>query len=159
MIGLGHRFFQLQFGKLLTNEQLYLKFTNYLDGIGKGGALLLNQMEEVHDFFDSGVRSQRSNLRMIYYIVHVQLAVWLLLMFNKDVDQFYNVMGFLSVLIQYGVCWLAVFNERQDKFVILLQKWTNQLYQRMLVLDHIVREIGRFDEIDGQLDGDRQIDG
>ena len=152
MIGLGHRFFQLQFGKLLTNEQLYLKFTNYLDGIGKGGALLLNQMEEVHDFFDSGVRSQRSNLRLIYYIVHVQLAIWLLLMFNKDVDQFYNIMGFLSVLIQYGVCWLAVFNERQDKFVILLQKWTNQLYQRMLVLDHIVPEIGRFDEIDGQLD-------
>ncbi|SVA85507.1 uncharacterized protein METZ01_LOCUS138361, partial [marine metagenome] len=35
MIGLGHRFFQLQFGKLLTNEQLYLQFTNYLDGIGK----------------------------------------------------------------------------------------------------------------------------
>ena len=152
MIGLGHRFFQLQFGKLLTNEQLYLQFTRYLDGIGKGGVLLLNQMEEVHEFFDSGVRSQQSNLRLIYYIVHAQFAVWFLLMFTKDVDQFYNIMGFLSVLIQYVVCWLAVFNERQDKFMILLQKWTNQLYQRMLVLDHMVPEIGRFDEIGGQLD-------
>ena len=89
MIGLGHRFFQLQFGKLLTNEQLYLQFTNYLDGIGKGGALLLNQMDEVHDFFDSGVRSQGSNLRLIYFIVHIQFAVWFLLIFTKDVDQFY----------------------------------------------------------------------
>ena len=96
MPGLGQRFFQLQFGKHHNYEQLYSQFTNYLKDMEKGGASLLNQMDDVHNFIDSGVRSQRSHLRWSYIVIHVQVAVWFLLFISNEVNQY-----LYSLLILY----------------------------------------------------------
>ena len=152
MPGLGQRFFQLQFGKHHNYEQLYSQFTNYLKDMEKGGASLLNQMDDVHNFIDSGVRSQRSHLRWSYIVIHVQVAVWFLLFISNEVNQLYYITALIAVLVQYGICWLAVFNDRQDKFVMLIQEWSNHLHQRMIILHQIIPEIGVDDGLDEQFD-------
>ena len=152
MPGLHQRFVRLQFGKTYTDEELYVQFKHYLQEIEDEGASVLNQMEYLHSFIDSGVRSQRSNLNWIYIMIHVQAALWLLLFIRNNADLVYHIMALLVVFVQYGICWLAVFSDRQGKFMMVIQQWLNQLDQEIIVLNHVTPDIGRLEEIDEWFD-------
>ena len=98
------RFIPLQFGKVYASGDLFSSFQDSLEKINHDGMMVLNEISFFQDFINDGVRSQKSNHQIIYFLVHVQIAFFLLYSFSGKL----NVILFLFIILSVSYTHLTL---------------------------------------------------
>ena len=139
-INIIQRFIPLQFGKIYESGDLFSSFQDSLEKINHDGMMVLNDISFFQDFINDGVRSQKSKHQIIYVLVHVQLALFLL----YSISGISNVILFLfiifSIMGQYILCWTMIHVDKQNQFVHQILEWSTKLSDDLDLMNYLVLE-------------------
>ena len=137
-INIIQRFIPLQFGKIYGDGDLFSSFQDSLEKINHDGMMVLNDISFFQDFINDGVRSQKSKHQIIYVLVHVQLALFLLYSISGISNVILLLFIILSIMGQYILCWTMIHVDKQNQFVHQILEWSTKLSDELdLSLIHI----------------------
>ena len=134
------RFIPLQFGKIYGNGALFSSFQDSLEKINHDGMMVLNDISFFQDFINDGVRSQKSKHQIIYVLVHIQLALFLLYSISGISNVILFLFIILSIMGQYILCWTMIHVDKQNQFVHQILEWSTKLSDDLELMNYLVLE-------------------
>ena len=139
-INIIQRFIPLQFGKVYGSGDLFSSFQDSLEKINHDGMMVLNDISFFQDFINDGVRSQKSKHQIIYALVHVQLALFLLYSISGISNVILFLFIILSIMGQYILCWTIIHVDKQNQFVHQILEWSTKLSDDLDLMNYLVLE-------------------
>ena len=139
-INIIQRFIPLQFGKIYGNGALFSSFQDSLEKINHDGMMILNDISFFQDFINDGVRSQKSKHQIIYILVHVQIAPFLLYLFSGKLNVILFLFIILSIMVQYILCWTMIHVDKQNQFIHQILEWSTKLSDDLDLMNYLVLE-------------------
>ena len=139
-INIIKRFIPLQFGKIYGSGDLFSSFQDSLEKINHDGMMVLNDISFFQDFINDGVRSQKSKHQIIYALVHVQLALFLLYSISGISNVILFLFIILSIMGQYILCWTMIHVDKQNQFVHQILEWSTKLSDDLDLMNYLVLE-------------------
>ena len=139
-INIIQRFIPLQFGKIYGSGDLFSSFQDSLEKINHDGMMVLNDFSFFQDFINDGVWSQKSKHQIIYFLVHVQLALFLLYSISGISNVILLLFIILSIMGQYILCWTMIHVDKQNQFVHQILEWSTKLSDDLDLMNYLVLE-------------------
>jgi len=139
-INIIQRFIPLQFGKIYGNGDLFSSFQDSLEKINHDGMMVLNDISFFQDFINDGVRSEKSKHQIIYVLVHIQLALFLLYSISGISNVILFLFIILSIMGQYILCWTMIHVDKQNQFVHQILEWSTKLSDDLDLMNYLVLE-------------------
>ena len=117
----------MQFGEIYKESDLLEGFKDCLEKINTDGMMVLNDFSLFQAYFNDGIRSQRSNYNFIYIFIHLQLAGFVLYFVSASTNIFGNLVIIFLLLGQYGLCWILIHLDKQNRFIYQILGWTSKM--------------------------------
>ena len=135
------RFFSIQFGRSLNEDDLYLVFKNCLEKIHQDDIMILNNPSYFYDYIDCGIRSQKSWYSSLYILIYLQiiaLTVFSIIKFSV----IHLVIFLCMILLQYIFCWIAISIDRQYQFIDRVMNWSLDLSYDLDLVNYLMVDSG-----------------
>ena len=139
-ISIIQRFNPLQFVKVYGSGDLFSSFQDSLEKINHDGMMVLNDISFFQDFINDGVRAQKSKHQIIYALVHVQLALFLLYSISGISNVILFLFIILSIMGQYILCWTIIHVDKQNQFVHQILEWSTKLSDDLDMMNYLILE-------------------
>ena len=141
-INIVQRFIPLQFGEIYKDSDLLEGFKDCLEKINTDGMMVLNDFSLFQAYFNDGIRSQRSNYNFIYIFIHLQLAGFVLYFISASTNIFGNLVIIFLLLGQYGLCWILIHLDKQNRFIYQILGWTSKMSNDLNQVNDLVIGFG-----------------
>ena len=135
------RFFSIQFGRSLNEDDLYLVFKDCLEKIHQDDIMILNNPSFFYDYIDCGIRSQKSWYSSLYILIYLQiiaLTVFSIIKFSV----IHLVIFVCMILLQYMFCWIAISIDRQYQFIDRVMNWSLDFIYDLDLVNYLMVDSG-----------------